>query len=240
MRRFGLIGYPLTHSFSPSYFKNKFEKEDIQNTEYKLYPIEEVSQIMTLFESDILGLNVTIPYKESVIPFLDDLNMSALSVMAVNTIKNENGLWVGYNSDIFGFENSLDFDWFENKPKRCLILGTGGASKAVKKVMDNHEFETIFVSSSGNGMAYNDIDKSIIESVSIIVNTTPLGMAPNIEKYPLIPYEYLSDQHLAYDLIYNPEKTVFLNSASAHNARIQNGLPMLKLQAEKSWEIWNS
>ncbi|NNE14417.1 MAG: shikimate dehydrogenase [Saprospiraceae bacterium] len=240
MRRFGLIGYPLTHSFSPSYFKNKFEKEDIQNTEYKLYPIEEVSQIMTLFESDILGLNVTIPYKESVIPFLDDLDMSALSVMAVNTIKNENGLWVGYNSDIFGFENSLDFDWFENKPKRCLILGTGGASKAVKKVMDNHEFETIFVSSSGNGMAYNDIDKSIIESVSIIVNTTPLGMAPNIEKYPLIPYEYLSDQHLAYDLIYNPEKTVFLNSASAHNARIQNGLPMLKLQAEKSWEIWNS
>jgi len=240
MRKFGLIGYPLSHSFSPKYFKEKFERESILNTEYKAYEIEYPEAIMDLFESGLEGLNVTIPYKETVIPFLDDLDKSALSIMAVNTIKKEGNNLIGYNTDLYGFENSIDESFWQRSERKGIILGTGGASKAIKSILSKYKFQTLLVSTSGKGLAYNDLTQDIIEIASIIINTTPLGMAPNVNSCPAIPYEFISDKHLVYDLIYNPEKTLFLSQASAQGASIQNGLAMLKLQAERSWQIWNN
>lgn len=239
MRKYGLIGKPLSHTFSPRYFAEKFKNQNIADAEYKAYEIDSPELILDLFDKDILGLNVTIPFKETVIPYLDDLDETALSIMAVNTIKNIDGNLIGYNTDLYGFEKSIDPDYFNIGLKKALVLGTGGAAKAVKFVLNSHDFEVIFVSRSGSGMVYDNLTKSIIQSTSIIVNTTPLGMAPNVGLCPSIPYEFLTNKHLVYDLIYNPEKTLFLRNASAQNAIIQNGLTMLKLQAERSWEIWN-
>lgn len=245
MKLFGLIGHPLTHSFSKQYFENKFEKENIVDCSYNLYDIKNISLYKNVFETpNLIGLNVTIPYKESIIDLLDELDEVAKNIGAVNTIKfNSNTKKTkGYNTDYFGFKNSLK-PFLENIHERALILGTGGASKAVAYVLKELNINCLFVSRTpekGNEIGYNDINEYVIKHHQIIINTTPLGTYPNINDSPNIPYELLTANHLLYDLVYNPEETMFLRKGKEKGAKIINGLQMLKLQAEKSWEIWNS
>ena len=238
-RKYGLIGYPLSHSFSPSYFAKKFKEEGIEEVTYEAFPIEDIKKVEGLFESGISGLNVTIPYKEQVIPFLDDLDPTAKQIGAVNTIKNENGRWIGYNTDVYGFQKSLSIILIEKSPKSALILGTGGASKAVVFALTNMGIDYSFVSRKRAYLQYNELSKRILDHHLLIINTTPLGMSPNINICPNIPYKYISSEHFCFDLVYNPEKTLFLNKAEACGATIKNGYEMLIMQAEKSWQIWN-
>lgn len=238
-RKFGLIGYPLSHSFSAQYFKLKFSNENITDAEYLSYPIENLGHIFNLFEKGLLGLNVTIPYKEKVIPCLDGLDETAEKIGAVNTIKVSNGKIIGYNTDVYGFEKSITPYLVKKHSKNGLILGTGGASKAVAFVFDKLGYKVNFVSRTKGDYSYEDLNQEIVENHGVIVNCTPLGTAPKIEEFPNIPYQFLSAKHLLYDLIYNPEKTVFLKKAEAQGATIKNGHEMLVLQAEKSWSIWN-
>ncbi len=246
MRKFGLIGYPLGHSFSESYFKEKFEKEGIDDAVYTNYPLENIEEFKPMCEADpsIRGLNVTIPYKETVIKYLDALSDAARETRAVNTIcyckKSSHRALVGHNTDVTGFRKSLN-QHILVPPEQALILGTGGSSKAVEYVLDEININIIRVSSSKKEgtIAYEDLTKTLIEETALIVNTTPLGMYPKIDACPDIPYEYLSDKHLLFDLVYNPEETLFLKKGRERNARTVNGLNMLKYQAEASWEIWN-
>jgi len=240
MRTFGLIGYPLTHSFSPGYFKEKFEKEGILNSEYCLFPLENIDEIVSLVEEkQPAGLNVTIPYKEKIISYLDELSPEAKKVGAINTIKFRDGRSEGHNTDIYGFEVSLKGLYGDNKPDDALILGTGGAAKAVQYVLEELDIMYHNVSRRHSYVGYEDLDQGIMKSHHLIINTTPLGMRPNFDNCPKIPYEYLTEDHLLFDLIYNPEKTLFMKKGEAQGARVKNGLEMLHLQAEKSWEIWN-
>ncbi len=240
MRQFGLIGFPLTHSFSPKYFKAKFEAENIQQVSYKLFELASIEEVKALKEIGVDGFNVTIPYKEQILPYLDGLSDEAQSIGAVNTVKRIGYKWYGHNTDVYGFEESiLPHLALNSNNKGALVLGTGGASKAVSYVLDKLGFNVSFVSRTAGDFNYEDLNKEIIENQYVIVNTTPLGMSPNIEKAPFIPYEYLSSKHLVFDLIYNPEKTLFLKKAEDQGALIKNGLEMLELQAEKSWMIWN-
>jgi shikimate dehydrogenase len=238
-RQFGLIGYPLSHSFSPGYFAAKFEALHIEDAEYKLYPIEEITQVKALLAGSIKGINVTIPYKEQVIPFLDELDPEAEGIGAVNTIKIENGKSTGYNTDVYGFEQSLLSICPDGLPGRALILGTGGAAKAVRYTLEKHGVEYMIVSRSKGDINYKELTERIIEDHLLIVNTTPLGMYPNVSESPTIPYEHIGRNHVLYDLIYNPTKTMFLQKGEINGARIKNGHDMLKLQAERAWEIWN-
>lgn len=242
-RVFGLIGYPLSHSFSKKYFAEKFQKEGIQNAVYQNFEIDRIELFKEVIKSDHLkGLNVTIPYKQEVIPFLDDLHPAAKKIGAVNVIKLLNGKLIGYNSDYYGFINSLkkQID-FPLQNKKALLLGTGGASKAVKVALEDEGVFVQYVSrkQSESTLAYSDLDKEIIESVHIIVNCSPLGMYPNVESCPDIPYEYINANHVLYDLVYNPEETLFMKKGKEKGAIVSNGLEMLVLQAEKAWEIWN-
>lgn len=248
MRQFGLIGFPLTHSFSRTYFKEKFKKEKIDhNTVYLNFPISQIDELPSLLEKNIhlLGLNVTIPYKESVIPFLQKLDKISSEINAVNTIKivrsQNNYQLLGFNTDEYGFKRSL-MKFIEPGVKKALILGTGGASKAVKYVLENLGFEYLMVSrSEKNGdIIYKKLDKSLIQSVDLIINTTPLGTFPDINSKPDIPYQYINEKHFLFDLVYNPVKTAFLNEGVQRNASIQNGYDMLIFQAEESWRIWNA
>jgi shikimate dehydrogenase len=248
MKNFGLIGHPLSHSFSKKYFAAKFEKENITACFYDLFPIPKVQDFLQLFEekSNLVGLNVTIPYKEEVIPFLDELDAEAAAVGAVNTIKNQNGKLIGFNTDIYGFEQSI-LPIINKKYKKidglkALVLGTGGASKAVVYILKKHGIEPILVSRTlgENQLAYAELSSEIIDSHLIIVNTTPLGTAPNIETCPDIPYQFLTAEHFLFDLVYNPAVTTFLQKGLAQQATIKNGSDMLELQAEKAWEIWNA
>jgi shikimate dehydrogenase len=240
MRTFGLIGYPLKHSFSPQYFKNKFKEEGILNSEYCLFELDDVSKVVELVESvKPAGLNVTIPYKEMILPYLDELSPAAKKIGAVNTIKFNEDYGVGYNTDVYGFEISLKELYGENKPENALILGTGGAAKAVQYVLEELDIVYHNVSRRQGFMNYEDIDQKLIEVHTLIVNTTPLGTFPDINNAPKIPYKYLTDQHLLYDLVYNPDKSLFMKQGEAYGARVKNGLEMLQLQAEKAWEIWN-
>lgn len=246
MKNFGLIGYPLSHSFSKKYFAEKFEKEGIVNCFYDLFPISKIEDFVPLFKekTNLVGLNVTIPYKEQVIPFLDELDESAAAVGAVNTIKNQDGKLIGFNTDVYGFEQSIlpiiHKKYAETQGLKALILGTGGASKAVFYILKKHKIEPVFVSRtpSENQIAYADVSQQIINSQQIIVNTTPLGTVPNVDTFPDIPYEFLNHSHLLYDLVYNPEVTAFLQKGLVQKATIKNGFDMLVLQAEKAWEIW--
>lgn len=252
MKTFGLIGYPLSHSFSPTYFSEKFEREKIENAEYKLFPLNKIQKFPSLLkqESGLCGLNVTIPYKEEIIAYLDKLDESAKEIGAVNCIKVEKNRkqekgkikLVGYNTDAFGFENSLK-KYLKIYHKKALILGTGGASKAVKYVLTNLNIEFLFVSRNrfpGNCINFNSLDKKIIKEYSLIINTTPLGMFPSEKTYPSIPYQYITEEHLLFDLVYNPSETLFMNKGKSRGATVMNGFEMLRLQAEKSWEIWNN
>jgi shikimate dehydrogenase len=245
MRKFGLIGYPLAHSFSKKHFTEKFQKESIPDCEYELFPLKSIDRLPDLLKQhpDLVGLNVTIPYKQSVFPYLNAIERSAQEVGAVNVIKIQNGQLLGFNSDTYGFGQSLLH--FINKDKaqisRALILGTGGAAKAVVYVLKSLKIESKLVSrTSGKGdLTYENITPEILRTHQLIVNTTPLGTSPNIDTCPDLPYKSLRVEHYLFDLVYNPEKTLFLAKGKKQGAKICNGLEMLRLQAEKSWDIWN-
>jgi shikimate dehydrogenase len=248
MKGFGLIGYPLSHSFSERYFNEKFHKEGIKNTSYRLFPIENLDQLPLLIAEnrELSGLNITIPYKEKVISFLDSLDDSASKIGAVNTVKiyrkGQSVLLKGFNTDVFGFEESLT-PHIKADFTSALILGTGGASKAVEYVLKNRGLKTIFVSRTPrneNQISYKMITPEIIRTSNVIVNTSPVGMYPNADQYPDIPYEFLTPDHVLFDLVYNPENTMFMKLGKQKGAVVLNGLQMLYLQADKAWEIWNS
>lgn len=245
MRKFGLIGYPLSHSFSKKYFSEKFEKEGIEDAQYELYPLKAIEELPRLIKTTpaLVGLNITIPYKEQVIPFLDELDEKAETIGAVNTIILENGKLKGHNTDYDGFKSSL-IKWLGSKPlpEKALILGTGGASKAVKAVLDDLAIQNNFVSRTPieGQLTYSELENSeIFNTSNLIINTSPLGMSPNTEALPDLPYDQLTEHHLLFDLVYNPLLTAFMQKGLDENCWVKNGLEMLHGQAEKAWEIWN-
>ena len=243
-RQFGLIGYPLHHSFSKAYFAAKFAREGLSGYTYDLFPLEEISQFPDLLRTraGLRGLNVTIPYKEAILPYLHELSAEASAIRAVNAIDIRGDFLKGYNTDAFGFEKSL-LDWL-GRPLpaglKALVFGTGGASKAVAYVLKRLAIPFYRVSrAKGLGdITYDDLDADAIREHRLLVNTTPLGMYPKPNDRPAIPYEGVGPGHFLYDLVYNPEKTVFLIAGEQRGARILNGLPMLHLQAEQAWHIW--
>ena len=238
MKTFGLIGKSLSHSFSSSYFNEKLFKEKITNTKYLNFELSDISEFPQLIKTQNLsGLNVTLPYKESIIPYLDALTEDAKAIGAVNTIEFKSNRLIGHNTDFVGFKQSIT-PLLAGR-NTALILGDGGAAKAVKFVFNqlNISHKTINRNSSFD---YSDITSEIIDFNTIIVNATPLGMIPEVKNYPQIPYELLTEKHLLFDLIYNPEETLFLRYGRANKAYIKNGLEMLQIQAETSWNIWNT
>ncbi len=244
-RLFGLIGYPLSHSFSKRYFSEKFAREGIEGAAYELFPIPEIGDLPQLLDRhpDLRGLNVTIPYKEAVIPFLDRLDEEAAAVGAVNTIRIDASGLTGFNTDVYGFEQSLRafLDDQQATVDRALILGTGGAAKAVAYVLQKMGIGFFFVSRrpADDRLTYEQLDARVLEKHRLIINTTPLGMAPRTDSRPALPYERLGAGHLLYDLVYNPERTRFLEQGAQHGCPGMNGLEMLYLQAERAWAIWN-
>mgnify|MGYP005626108243 FL=1 len=247
MHKYGLIGKNISYSFSKHYFTSKFDREQIPNTSYVNFDCQRIEDAHSyLLNSKISGYNVTIPYKEAIIPFLDQLDIHASNIGAVNTIKrNQAGKLVGYNTDYIGFKDSFlercgNLFAIAPTPKKALILGTGGASKAVLYALNTLGFTCTYVSrnKSGEIISYQDLTASVIGSHTLIVNCTPLGTFPNVDASPDIPYQYLQDSHILYDLIYNPEKTSFLKKGEMQGATIISGLRMLELQAEAAWEIW--
>jgi shikimate dehydrogenase len=259
-RVFGLIGYPLSHSFSKNYFAEKFRNEKISDAAYQNFPLENISSFPELVNSnpDLRGLNVTIPHKKSIIKFLDEISPEAKETGAVNCIKIASGKLKGYNTDYIGFLRSLK-KYLQPHHAHALILGTGGSSKAVQFALKMLNIKMQFVSrtKTTTALSYAEMNKEIIEQHTLIINTTPLGMASSGrttpsrptatassggsagEIYPDIPYRHVSSKHLLFDLIYNPAETLFLQKGKAHGATIVNGLEMLQIQAEESWKIWN-
>ncbi len=254
---YGLIGYPLSHSFSKKYFSEKFEKENITHCEYRAFPIEKIDMLPQLIKDHpaLKGLSVTIPYKETVIPFLDELDETAKAVGAVNCIKITNNSpnsahppdsyrdphLKGYNTDVFGFRQSIK-PFLESQHERALILGTGGASKAVHHVLKEIGINCSFLSRKKTGenqFEYEEVNDHMIKAFKLIVNATPLGMYPNVDSCPQIPYEFISQSHLLFDLIYNPAETEFLKRGKINGAATVNGYSMLQQQAEEAWRIWN-
>ena len=240
MRRFGLIGYPLSHSFSPKYFADKFSREGISDCRYNLLEIPTIEEVQELLDGSIEGINVTIPYKEQVLPYLTAIDAEAEAIGAVNTIKISDGEIKGYNSDIYGFEHSLLTLIDGERPAGALILGTGGASKAVKYVLDKCQIAYNVVSRSSGDLLYSELTDTILNTHELIINTTPLGTYPNILAKPQIPYNSLSSRHFLFDLTYNPRITAFMQEGIDRGAKTLNGYRMLELQAEKSWAIWNN
>jgi shikimate dehydrogenase len=244
--KFGLIGKDISYSFSKKYFSEKFKKENLDTLTYRNFDFPEIEEFPFILyhkEEEFGGFNVTIPYKESIMKYLSDIDLVAKEIGAVNTIKiTKNNELVGYNTDAYGFENTIK-PLLKSNHKRALILGTGGASKAIAYVLKNLNVEFIFVSrnpNKENEISYDSISKEIIETHQLIINCTPLGTFPNIEGSPNLPYEYITNKHVLFDLIYNPEETRFLSKGKSKGATIKNGYQMLEFQAEKSWEIWNS
>ena len=242
-KHYGLIGYPLSHSFSQKYFTEKFKGEHINNCVYSNYPLTTINKIEELLTSNhaLKGLNVTIPYKESVIPFMDELEEEARTIGAINTIKITTGYIKGFNTDIYGFVESLKPLVKDRSNIKALILGTGGASKAIafglKKMDIPHQF--ISRKETENAITYAQLTSEQVKMYQLIINTTPLGMYPKVENCPPIAYGSIEEEHILYDLVYNPEETLFLSKGKERGAVIKNGLEMLHLQAEKAWEIWN-
>jgi shikimate dehydrogenase len=242
MNRFGLIGYPLGHSFSQQYFNNKFKTENLNDCVFDLFPIENVDSFPELLQAhkDLKGLAVTIPYKQTIINFLTSIDEAASEIGAVNCIKISSQKIIGFNTDVIGFENSIK-PILKPHHKKALILGTGGGSKAVQFVFKKLGIEFLLVSRSKNQqhIQYQDIDELICADYNIIVNATPVGMTPNNDKCPEIPYQFLSEKHLLFDLIYNPAETLFLQKGREAGAQTKNGHEMLITQAEANWKIWN-
>lgn len=241
---FGLLGKNISYSFSRGYFSEKFKKLNLNKHKYVNFDLQQIEDFPSIIaENDSLkGVNVTIPYKEDVIPFLDKLDKTAKKIGAVNTIKfTKRGNLKGYNSDVVGFENSI-LPLLKKHHKKALILGTGGASKAIAYALSRNKIEYKFVSRNPEGkkqISYDSLTKEMIEKHTVIINSTPLGTSPDIEKCPNIPYQYITENHILYDLIYNPAVTAFLSKGKERGAVIKNGLEMLQLQAEESWRIWN-
>ena len=242
MSKFGLVGKNIEYSFSRAFFSEKFEKERIKHS-YENFDIPSLVGFPKVISEnpDLKGLNVTIPYKEEIIPFLNELDETAQKIGAVNVIKIlEDKTLIGFNSDYFGFQKALS-GFLPLKRKTALILGTGGASKAVAFALENLGFEFIYVSrsfDSGN-LKYSDLNNEIIRKYLLIINCTPLGTFPRVEDLPNIPYQFLTSEHLLFDLIYNPLESRFLEQGQKYGAKTSNGLAMLQFQAEKAWEIWN-
>ena len=246
MAKYGLLGYPLTHSFSKRFFTEKFEMENLTHS-YENFEIDTIEKFPSIIENnpEVVGLNVTIPYKEQVIPYLDELDEAAKQIGAVNTIRviRENGktLLKGYNTDTYGFEKSIT-PLLKPYHTKALILGTGGASKALKYVLNKLNIDYISASIEElkeKEITYAQIDEKLMAERLVIINATPLGTYPKEDTFPAIPYEYLSDKHLLFDLVYNPEVTIFLSYGNKVGAATKNGYDMLLNQALKSWEIWN-
>ncbi|HMH33598.1 MAG TPA: shikimate dehydrogenase [Puia sp.] len=242
MKRYGLIGYPLSHSFSQKYFSEKFRKEGITDCIYENFPIPSITELDQVIHEnqDLKGLNVTIPYKQQVISFLDD--SSELPLNACNCIKIEAGKKIGYNTDAIGFGISLQ-SHLESWHTHALVLGKGGASEAVQYVLGRLGISCTLVGRRvglGDGLTYQDLTAEIIRENLLIINTTPLGMYPKIDECPAIPYPFLTSRHYLFDLVYNPAKTLFLQKGEEHGTIIKNGSDMLVIQAEESWRIWNS
>ena len=234
---YGLIGKNIEYSFSRNYFNNKFEKFRIKDTEYNNFDLSDISEFEKIDLSNIVGFNVTIPYKEDIITFLDKVSDDALKIGAVNTIKINNNKLIGFNTDHIGFSKSLNGKKFKN----ALVFGSGGASKAIKYSLNNLgiKFNIVSRKKAPGLISYENLDKEIMNS-DLLINTTPLGTFPNIEKKIDIPYHLINKDHTCYDLVYNPNKSSFLSKCEIQGASIKNGLEMLELQAEASWDIWNS
>lgn len=248
MRLFGLVGFPLSHSFSASYFAKKFTAENISDADYQLFPMESITSIRLFIKQhvELQGFNITIPHKVAVITYLDHISAEAKAIGAVNCVKIERNRskieLTGYNTDTYGFRNSL-VPHLKPHHRNALVLGTGGGSKAVSYTLEQMGIKYTLVSRTStidSHLLYDQLTKNILSDNLLIINTTPVGQYPDIEKCPDIPYQFLSDKHLLFDLVYNPTETLFLKRGREAGAVTLNGLPMLTLQAEKSWEIWNS
>jgi shikimate dehydrogenase len=242
MRLFGLLGYPLTHSFSQKYFTEKFQHLGIDNASYENFSIPNIQELTSILDSKkgLEGFNITIPYKRAVINFLDELSEPVKKIGACNCVKITDGKLKGFNTDIVGFQKSLQ-PFLKPIHQKALILGTGGASAAVAYVFQQLNISYQFVSrnASEDAICYQDLTKDMLDSHQLIINTTPLGMYPNVDACPEIPFQFISEQHHLFDLIYNPIETKFLKLGKQNGASIQNGYEMLILQAEESWRIWN-
>ena len=251
MRQFGLIGYPLSHSFSQKFFTEKFLRENIVNAQYENFPIATIESFAALWKKhpSLEGLNVTIPYKKEVIAFLQHSSPVVQAIKACNCIRKFNNELYGYNTDVIGFEKSL-LPFLKAHHTHALILGTGGASAAVQWVLQKLNIQYQVVSRKSNtieentelkaSLSYDQLSNSIIESHTLIINTSPLGMFPNVNEAPPIEYDAITAQHHLYDLVYNPIETLFMKNGLAKGATVQNGLDMLHIQAEESWTIWNA
>lgn len=248
MNLYGLIGFPLTHSFSKRYFTDKFIREKIRESSYELFEMSSLEGLPALLKkkTDLKGLNVTIPYKTEVISYLDDLDdASAERIGAVNTIKiYADGSTKGFNTDYYGFRQSLE-EWMDKRGEKCsnfsaLVLGNGGAAKAVQVALQDMHMDYKLVSrqQSEDSIMYEELTEEVMNSYLLIINTTPLGMFPKVEECPNLPYQFVTKKHYLYDLVYNPAETLFLKHGIEKGAAVQNGLKMLELQAEKAWEIW--
>ncbi len=243
--QYGLIGKSLRHSFSKNYFEKKFRDLNLEDSTYQNFELKKISEFNDLINKNtgLRGLNVTTPYKESIIPFLHKIDSEAKEIGAVNCINIKNNILYGYNTDVYGFAQSIK-PFLEPKHHRALILGSGGAAKAVSFALKKMGIEVFFVSrkkkENQSFFLSRDINKEIIRSILFIINCTPIGMYPKVDQYPELPYESIGENHFCYDLIYNPEESLFLKKSREQGAFTMNGLSMLKLQAEKSWEIWNS
>lgn len=246
MRKFGLIGYPLGHSFSKKYFTAKFEREGLTGCQFDLYEIPQIQDLERVLTDHptLEGLSITIPFKEQVIPLLDELDPACAAIGAVNCIKVNKGRLIGYNTDYIGFKNSLD-TWLKGERPDAMVLGTGGASKAVKQALKDLGISFISVSrvadAEKNQLNYVQLnrDPQYLQKYHLIINTTPLGTYPNTEQMPEINPNWITGMHKVYDLVYNPEKTFLMRSLEARGALVKNGLEMLELQAEAAWKIWN-
>ncbi len=242
MRLFGLIGFPLTHSFSKKYFTKKFEQEGLMDCRYELFPIKSIAEFPEILRKhpELEGLNVTVPYKKLVLSFLHSSNIPE-GVDACNCIKIKDKNLIGNNTDVIGFEKSFT-PLLKPLHKKALVLGNGGSAAAVVYVLTKLGIDFKIVSRklhNNSSLIYKDINEKVMKECDIIINTTPLGMSPNENSCPPIPYQFITEKHLLYDLVYNPAKTLFLQKGEQHGASIKNGEEMLKLQAEESWNIWN-
>lgn len=245
---FGLIGKSLSHSFSKPYLEEKFIKENKSDFKYSNFDLENLESLSDIILTHHLsGLNITKPYKEAIIPYLNELDATAKEIGAVNCVKiaweNNIPFLIGYNTDYYGFAQSIK-PFLEPIHQKALILGTGGASKAVNYALKNIGVDVYFVTTGDkkntNYFQYSELNEYVLNAFKLIVNCTPLGMYPNIDDCPDIPFQFITSDHLLYDVIYNPEETLFLQKGKAHGAVTINGLNMLKLQADKAWEIWHS
>ena len=244
MHKYGLIGFPLSHSFSKRYFTQKFIYEGVENASYGLFPLKDEKEVLQFIKNrNFSGINVTIPYKATVMPHLDELSPEAEAIQAVNVINNVDGKLYGYNTDCTGFEIAL-IKWLgpELPVKNALILGTGGSAKSIAFALERNDIPFLKVSRSSDrgDLTYEDLNASHIEQTDLIINCTPVGMWPNVHDAPPIPYDLLHKQHKLFDLVYNPEKTLFLTLGEEQGCAIRNGMKMLVEQAEEAWRIWNN